>query len=123
LLRGISSRLRRRRPGLLGRCSLIDGVLRYERIPLIDSRELTSNSIKYIIAFVKERCPAAGLPDSIYNHSFQVTGITVFLQNGGLLEAAQDMANDSDVRPTKLYNRRKDLPTLSDIERKTAFEA
>lgn len=50
------------------------------------------------------------------------TGITVFLQNGGALEAAQDMANHTDPRATKLYDRRKDLATLSEIERRIAFE-
>jgi hypothetical protein len=50
------------------------------------------------------------------------TGITVFLQNGGALQAAQDMANHSDPRTTKLYDRRKDLATLSEIERRMAFE-
>jgi hypothetical protein len=38
------------------------------------------------------------------------------------LEAAQDMANHSDPRTTKLYDRRKDLATLSEIERRIAFE-
>jgi integrase/recombinase XerD len=69
---------------------------------------------------VKERCLAVGLPNSICNHSFRGTGITVFLQNGGSLEAAQDMANHSDPR-TKLNDRRKDPATLSEIERRIAF--
>ena len=42
--------------------------------------------------------------------------------NSGALEAAQDMANHSDPRTTKLYDRRKDLATLSEIERCIAFE-
>jgi integrase/recombinase XerD len=46
----------------------------------------------------------------------------VFLHNGGALEAAQDMANHSDPRTTKLYDRRKDLATLTEIERRIAFE-
>lgn len=70
---------------------------------------------------VKGRCAAAGLPDTICNHTFRGTGITVFLQNGGSLEAAQDMANHTDPRTTKLYDRRKDLATLSEIERRIAF--
>jgi hypothetical protein len=49
-------------------------------------------------------------------------GITVFSHNGGALEAAQDMANYSDPRTTKLYDRRKDLAALSEIERRIAFE-
>jgi len=51
------------------------------------------------------------LPESICNHTFWGTGIRVFLQNGGALEAAQDMANHTDPRTTKLYDRRKDLAT------------
>jgi len=58
----------------------------------------------------------------ICNHTFRGTGITVFLQNGGSLEAAQDMANHADPRTTKLYDRRKDRATLSEIERRIAFE-
>lgn len=75
-----------------------------------------------MLRIVKERCAAADLPESICNHTFRGTGITVLLQNGGSLEAAQDMANHSDPRTTKLYDRRKDLATLSEIERRIAFE-
>jgi site-specific recombinase XerD len=74
------------------------------------------------LRMVKTRAQAAGLPESICNHTFRGTGITVFLQNGGALEAAQDMANHTDPRTTKLYDRRKDLATLSEIERRIAFE-
>jgi integrase/recombinase XerD len=75
-----------------------------------------------VLRIVKERCLAAGLSETFCNHTFRGTGITVFLQNGGALEAAQDMANHSDPRTTKLYDRRKDLATLSEIERRIAFE-
>jgi len=71
---------------------------------------------------VKDRCRDAGLSEEFCNHTFRGTGITVFLHNGGALEAAQDMANHSDPRTTKLYDRRKDLATLSEIERRIAFE-
>jgi integrase/recombinase XerD len=74
-----------------------------------------------LLRAVKNQCAAAGLPDTICNHTFRGTGITVFLQNGGSLEAAQDMANHSDPRTTKLYDRRKDLATLGEIERRLAF--
>jgi site-specific recombinase XerD len=74
-----------------------------------------------LLRAVKQRCAAAGLSDTICNHTFRGTGITVFLQNGGALEAAQDLANHSDPRTTKLYDRRKDLATLSEIERRIAF--
>jgi integrase/recombinase XerD len=71
---------------------------------------------------VKHRCNAAGLSESFCNHTFRGTGITVFLNNGGSLEAAQDMANHSDPRTTKLYDRRKELANLSEIERRIALE-
>jgi integrase/recombinase XerD len=82
----------------------------------------TPLSRRDILRIVKERCRAAGLSETFCNHTFRGTGITVFLQNGGALEAAQDMANHSDPRTTKLYDRRKDLATLSEIERRIAFE-
>lgn len=75
-----------------------------------------------MLRIVKERCRDAGLSETFCNHTFRGTGITVFLQNGGALEAAQDIANHSDPRTTKLYDRRKDLATLSEIERRIAFE-
>jgi integrase/recombinase XerD len=46
----------------------------------------------------------------------------VILQNGGVLEAAQDMANHGDPRTTRLYDRPQDLATLGEIERRIAFE-
>jgi site-specific recombinase XerD len=75
-----------------------------------------------MLRMVKARCRAAGLSEEFCNHTFRGTGITVFLHNGGALEAAQDMANHSDPRTTKLYDRRKDLATLNEIERRIAFE-
>jgi integrase/recombinase XerD len=75
-----------------------------------------------MLRIVKERCTLAEPAERICNHTFRGTGITVFLQNGGALEAAQDMANPTDPRTTKLYDRRKDLATLGEIERRIAFE-
>jgi site-specific recombinase XerD len=74
-----------------------------------------------LLRVVKQRCAQAGLPETICNHSFRGTGITVFLQNGGSLEVAQDIASHSDPRTTKLYDRRKDLATFHEIERRIAF--
>ena len=88
------------------------------------AHRLTGEAItrRDMLRVVKERCRAAGLSEAFCNHTFRGTGITVFLHNGGALEAAQDMANHSDPRTTKLYDRRKDLATLSEIERRIAFE-
>jgi integrase/recombinase XerD len=46
-------------------------------------------SRREMLRAVKIRCQAISLPDTICNHTFRGTGITVFLQNGGSLEAAQ----------------------------------
>jgi site-specific recombinase XerD len=106
------------------------GSSQYQRVwrPVFQSlsktHRLTGEALsrRDMLRMVKERCLAAELPGTICNHTFRGTGITVFLQNGGSLEAAQDMANHSDPRTTKLYDRRKDLATLSEIERRIAFE-
>ena len=75
-----------------------------------------------MLEVVKARCRAAGLSEEFCNHTFRGTGMTVYLHNGGSLETAQEMANHSDPRTTKLYDRRKDLATLIEIERRIAFE-
>jgi len=39
------------------------------------------------------------------------------LSNGGSVEKAQQMANHSDPRTTKLYDRRRDEVSLDEVER------
>ena len=57
---------------------------------------------------VRRRAAAAGIAAAIGNHTFRATGITNFLENGGTLEHAQDMAAHASPRTTKLYDRRTD---------------
>jgi integrase/recombinase XerD len=87
------------------------------------SHRLTGDVItrRDMLRVVKERCIAAGLSEEFCNHTFRGTGMTVFLSNGGSLEAAQELANHADPRTTKLYDRRKDLASLTEIERRIAF--
>ena len=68
-------------------------------------------------AMVRRRALAAGVVAKIGNHSFRGTGITTFLLNEGTLELAQEMANHSSPRTTKLYDRRRDGITQDAIER------
>lgn len=68
-------------------------------------------------AMVRRRAVAAGVKAKIGNHSFRGTGITTFLENEGTLELAQEMANHSSPRTTKLYDRRPDGITQDAIER------
>lgn len=53
----------------------------------------------------------------IGNHSFRATGITNYLQNGGKIETAQQMAGHESSRTTGLYDRRRDELSLDEIER------
>ena len=56
-------------------------------------------------------------PPSINGAVSALTGITVYLLNGGLLEYAQQMAAHESARTTKLYDRRNDQVTLDQVER------
>ena len=70
-----------------------------------------------VLAMVKRRAKAAGLPAAISNHTFRATGITAYLENGGTLEKAQQIAAHESARTTKLYDRTSDTITLDEIEK------
>ena len=55
---------------------------------------------------IKRRVKKAGLPDSIGNHICRATGITKFLEAGGTLEEAANLANHADMRTTRIYDKR-----------------
>lgn len=80
---------------------------------------LTDSPLHRINAWqmVQRRAKSAGLATHISNHTFRATGITVYLSNGGSVEKAQQMANHSDPRTTKLYDRRRDEVSLEEVER------
>ncbi len=70
---------------------------------------------------LKSRFPCS--PTSI-DHSgrssfctFQATGVTTYLENGGTLENAQVMAAHESPRTTRLYDRRGDEISLDEVER------
>ncbi len=69
------------------------------------------------LAMVKRRCQAAGLPESICNHSFRATGITLHQDAGGDLEAARQIAGHANVKTTQLYNRSGDKRRRGEVER------
>jgi site-specific recombinase XerD len=66
---------------------------------------------------IQRRARAAGLRTRISAHSFRATGITTYLQNGGKLEIAQQMAGHESARTTGLYDRRNDQIALDEVER------
>jgi len=50
-------------------------------------------------------------------HTFRATGITVYLEDGGALGRAQQIAAHESARMTKLYDRHGDEVGLDEIER------
>lgn len=68
-------------------------------------------------AMIRRRARAAGLRTKVSAHSFRATGITTYLQNGGKLEIAQQIAGHESSRTTGLYDRRDDTIALDEVER------
>ena len=66
---------------------------------------------------IRRRAAAAGIRTKIDCHSFRATGITNYLENGGRLEMAQQMAGHESSRTTGLYDRRGDEISLDEVER------
>ncbi len=85
----------------------------------VQKGQLTANQFgrREILAMIKRRARAAGLPDSTCCHTFRATGITAYLENGGTIEHAQAIAAHESPRTTKLYDRTSDEITLDEVER------
>ena len=54
---------------------------------------------------IRRRAKHAGIKTKIGCHTFRDTGITAYLENGGTLEHAQQIAAHESPRTTKLYDR------------------
>jgi site-specific recombinase XerD len=70
-----------------------------------------------VLRMIKRRAADAALPYSTCCHTFRATGITTYLQNGGTLEHAQQIAAHESPRTTKLYDRTHDEISLDEVER------
>ena len=83
------------------------------------SSRLTGNGMTQADAYrmIQRRAAAAGVATRIGCHSWRARGITAYLENGGLLEHAQQMAAHSSARTTKLYDRRGEAISLDEVER------
>jgi site-specific recombinase XerD len=64
---------------------------------------------------VQRRAQAAHMQTDVCNHTFRGTGITAYLENGGTLEKARQMAAHASTRTTQLYDRREDRVTLDEV--------
>ena len=70
-----------------------------------------------VFRMIRRRAAHAGIETLIGNHTFRATGITAYLKNGGLLEMAQHIANHESPRTTKLYDRRVEEISQSEVEK------
>jgi site-specific recombinase XerD len=61
---------------------------------------------------IRKRARNAGFLTPVGCHTWRATGVTVYLENGGRLEHAQQMAAHESRRTTKLYDRTKDEITI-----------
>ncbi|MGP0061792.1 MAG: tyrosine-type recombinase/integrase [Beijerinckiaceae bacterium] len=68
---------------------------------------------------IQRRAKTAGIVSKIGNHTFRATGVTTYLNNGGTLEKAAQMANHASTRTTQLYARRLEGVTIDDVEKLT----
>ena len=85
-----------------------------DRVGRLSGRPLVRRAV---LAMIKRRASAAGLPASTCCHTFRATGITAYLSNGGTLEHAQRIAGHASPKTTKLYDRTADAVSLDEIER------
>jgi site-specific recombinase XerD len=83
------------------------------------SRKLTENGLQEseALLMVKRRARDAGFPSNLCNHTFRATGITNYMENGGTIEKAAQIAAHESTRTTGLYNRKDDRINLDEIER------
>ena len=66
---------------------------------------------------IKRRSKQAGLPATTKCHTMRATGITNYLENGGSLEHARDLAAHESSQTTRLYDHSGDQVSLDEIER------
>jgi integrase len=85
----------------------------HTKIRLFSARQYKT----YAWTAIRKRAKAAGFLTPVGCHTWRATGITIYLENDGRLEHAQQMAGHESPRTTKLYDRTKDEITLSEVER------
>jgi site-specific recombinase XerD len=66
---------------------------------------------------LKRRLAKAGIVGNYSPCSFRTIGLTRFLEEGGTLENAQNIADHADSRTTKLHDRRQQIMLRQDVER------
>ncbi len=99
----------------------LTGLPKAPLFPTIDRRTKTLSSTPLADGnarvMINRRAKAAGIAARINNHTFRASGITAYLENGGVLEKAAVMAAHASTRTTQLYDRRDDQLTLDEFEK------
>lgn len=99
------------------------GIAEAKKTPLFRSanrlRQLTQRRLHRteVWEMIKRRAHQAELPANICCHTFRATGITTYLENGGTVERAQQIAAHESTRTTKLYDRTQNEISLEEVER------
>jgi integrase/recombinase XerD len=99
------------------------GIAGQKKTPLFRSldthRKLTDRPMDRndALRMIKRRAKAAGLSEDTCCHTFRATGITAYLEGGGTIEHAQQIANHESPKTTKLYDRTGDQIDLDEIEK------
>lgn len=77
-----------------------------------------------ILNLVQKRASASGITKRVCCHSFRATGITEYMNSGGTIEIAQQIAGHESSSTTRIYDRSRDRLTIEEIERvKIGFAA
>jgi site-specific recombinase XerD len=81
------------------------------------SIELKPLDRRSILKLVEKRATASGIIKRVCCHSFRATGITEYMNSGGTIEIAQQIAGHKSPSTTRIYDRSRDLLTIEEIER------
>ena len=79
--------------------------------------ELKHLDRRSILKLVEKRASASGIVKRVCCHSFRATGITEYMNAGGTIEIAQQIAGHKSSSTTRIYDRSQDLLTIEEIER------
>ena len=66
---------------------------------------------------VQARALASGLQKRVCCHSFRATGITEYMNSGGTIEIARQIAGHKSSSTTRIYDRSRDRLTIEETER------
>ena len=82
-----------------------------------ETMELRCLDRRSILKLVESRARASGIIKRVCCHSFRATGITEYMNSGGTIEIAQQIAGHESSSTTRIYDRSRDRLTIEEIER------